>query len=154
MAMRIAMRVHIGMGIGKGTRIGRGREIGRNMAGRSGRGLCSRVRRRWARGRWWSPSRCLHVRGHFHILYSPTHTPPFFSAAVDQDDMYYDGAHPFGTGDATDPEFEDDADSRARRPPVNFVYDAVAERSRQIQQQLEMQKAAAALTLNPVGSAH
>ncbi|KAF5314297.1 hypothetical protein D9619_011864 [Psilocybe cf. subviscida] len=80
--------------------------------------------------------------------------PEPLPAPVDQDDMYYDGAHPFGTGDATDPEFEDDADSRARRPPVNFVYDAVAERSRQIQQQLEMQKAAAALTLNPVGSAH
>jgi hypothetical protein len=31
-----------------------------------------------------------------------------------------------------EPDFEDDQDSRRRHPPIRFVYDAVAERRRQL----------------------
>ncbi|KJA13530.1 hypothetical protein HYPSUDRAFT_122179, partial [Hypholoma sublateritium FD-334 SS-4] len=55
------------------------------------------------------------------------------SAAFDPDDIYYDKDPTFVLDGATDPDIEDDADARWRRPPQQFVYDAVVERSRQLQ---------------------
>ncbi|KAF8154031.1 hypothetical protein B0H34DRAFT_720086 [Crassisporium funariophilum] len=49
----------------------------------------------------------------------------------DTDDMYFEQGHPFALGDAPNPDIEDDSDGRWRHPPVQFVYDAVAERTRQ-----------------------
>ncbi|KAF8961590.1 hypothetical protein BDZ97DRAFT_1190000 [Flammula alnicola] len=54
-------------------------------------------------------------------------------ATYDPDDIYDSKEHPFAAGDSLDPEFEEDSDARWRHPPVQFVYDAVAERSRQLQ---------------------
>jgi hypothetical protein len=51
-------------------------------------------------------------------------------APDDVDAAYFDKEHAFSPGDGTDPEFEDEND-RWNHPPVIFVYDAVAERTRQ-----------------------
>ena len=49
----------------------------------------------------------------------------------DIDATYYDKEHAFSPGDGTDPEFEDENDAHWHHSPVHFVYDAVAERTRQ-----------------------
>jgi hypothetical protein len=48
----------------------------------------------------------------------------------DVDATYFDKEHAFPSGDGADPEFEDEND-RWNHPTVHFVYDAVAERTRQ-----------------------
>lgn len=58
----------------------------------------------------------------------------FDLANHDDDDIYFTKDNPFATGDGTEPEFENESDGRWRHPPVHFVYDAVAERSRQLLQ--------------------
>lgn len=59
---------------------------------------------------------------------------PFSSvAAFDSDDIYDDREIPYADGNGSEPDFEDDTDARWRHPPVKFAYDAVAERSRQLQ---------------------
>ena len=52
-------------------------------------------------------------------------------APDDVDPTYFDKEHAFSSGDGPDPEFEDESDARWHCPPVHFVYDAVAERTRQ-----------------------
>ncbi|KAJ3498602.1 hypothetical protein NLJ89_g10199 [Agrocybe chaxingu] len=53
--------------------------------------------------------------------------PPF-----DPDDIYYSKDNSFLANDTKgEPDFEDETDTRWRRPPTQFVYDAVAERTRQ-----------------------
>lgn len=68
------------------------------------------------------------------------HNPPIFNNTVmlmfinkahdDVDATYFDKEHAFSPGDGADPEFEDEND-RWHHPTVHFVYDAVAERTRQ-----------------------
>jgi hypothetical protein len=48
----------------------------------------------------------------------------------DVDATYFDKEHAFPSGDGADPEFDDEND-RQNHPTVHFVYDAVAERTRQ-----------------------
>ena len=56
----------------------------------------------------------------------------FDLAHHDDDDVYFTKDHPFAAEDGAEPEFENESDARWRHPPVHFVYDAVAERSRQL----------------------
>jgi len=49
----------------------------------------------------------------------------------DVDVMYFNREHAFPSADGVDPGFEDENDSRWCHPTVHFVYDAVAERTRQ-----------------------
>ena len=68
------------------------------------------------------------------------HNPPLLGNAFmlmavnkapdDVDATYFDKEHAFSPGDGADPEFEDEND-RWHHPTVHFVYDAVAERTRQ-----------------------
>jgi len=51
-------------------------------------------------------------------------------ATLNSEDVYYNNGHAFGATENVDPEFDDDSDGRWH-PPVHFVYDAVAERTRQ-----------------------
>jgi len=59
----------------------------------------------------------------------------FDLAHRDDDDMYFTKDHPFAPEESTEPEFETENDARWHHPPVHFVYDAVAERSRQLCEQ-------------------
>ena len=53
-------------------------------------------------------------------------------APDDVDAMYFNREHAFlPSVDGADPGFEDENDSRWHHPTVHFVYDAVAERTRQ-----------------------
>jgi hypothetical protein len=68
------------------------------------------------------------------------HNPPLLDDTVmlmvvnkapdDVDATYFDKEHAFSPADGADPEFEDEND-RWNHPTVHFVYDAVAERTRQ-----------------------
>ena len=55
------------------------------------------------------------------------------AATVDSSDKHYNSRQSFQSINGfLDPNFEDEQDSRWRRPPVHFVYDAVAERTRKL----------------------
>ncbi|KAF8175150.1 hypothetical protein BJ912DRAFT_37738 [Pholiota molesta] len=58
---------------------------------------------------------------------------PVSGPAFDPDDIYEDREIPYADANGSEPDFEDDTDARWRHPPVKFAYDAVAERSRQLQ---------------------
>jgi hypothetical protein len=52
----------------------------------------------------------------------------------EDDDLYFTKDNAFATRNAAEPEFEAESEARWSHPPVHFVYDAVAERSRQLLQ--------------------
>lgn len=54
------------------------------------------------------------------------------AATVDSTDKNYSNRQSFQSNSCPDPDFEGEQDPRWRRPPVHFVYDAVAERTRKL----------------------
>ena len=56
----------------------------------------------------------------------------YFLEPADVIEKFPDNRQSFQSTNGLDPNFEEDQDSRWRHPPVQFVYDAVAERRRQM----------------------
>lgn len=56
----------------------------------------------------------------------------FFIEPADVFEKFHDNRQSFQSTNGLDPDFEDNQDSRWCHPPVRFVYDAVAERRRQL----------------------